>query len=114
VCDALSLQGSQRSMGEALTSLSLEKGYEVVTIRDITGRAGRSGSRYREKDDALPRGEGVGQLSELIASTRSVSAGSGNSTSQLETKRPPRNEVNVPVESPLAGSAAESALVRIR
>ncbi len=30
---------SQRLLGEALMSLILEKGYEAVTIRDITQRA---------------------------------------------------------------------------
>ena len=51
------IQRTQRSLREALVTLSLEKGYDAITIRDITERANVSYStffrHYAEKDDLL-------------------------------------------------------------
>jgi len=51
------IQRTQRALMDALVTLSLEKGYDAISIRDITERANVSYStffrHYREKDDLL-------------------------------------------------------------
>ena len=51
------IQRTQRRLAEALIALTLEQGYEAVTIREITERAGVSYAtffrRYRDKEGLL-------------------------------------------------------------
>ncbi len=51
------IQRTQRSLMDALVTLSLEKGYDAISIRDITERANVSYStffrHYAEKDELL-------------------------------------------------------------
>lgn len=74
---------TQRLVTDALIALALEKGYDAVTIKDITERADISYStffrRYPDQDkDALLMNvleETVNQLGDLVGSSESPEAG---------------------------------------
>ena len=71
------IQRTQDLLGDALVALILEKGYDAVTIRDVTERANVAYStffrHYRDKDELLTAQLG-GELEELIRRIETTSA----------------------------------------
>ncbi len=72
------IQRTQDLLGNALISLILEKGYDIVTIRDITEKANVAYStffrHYRDKDELLTSrlGEEIEELIRRIEAASSV------------------------------------------
>lgn len=79
------IQRTHRLLGDALVTLILEKGYDAVTIKDITERADVAYvtffRHYKEKDDLL-----FEQLEHIIQELEDVFHGDGVDFEQLETQ----------------------------